>query len=151
MVREVWRGPLWVKMTPQAPDPEGVARAAEDSGADALVVANTWLGMAIDVDGRKAVFDRVVAGFSGPAVLPMALRLVWQVSSAVSIPVIGCGGVSSGRDLLAMIMAGATAVELGTGMFRDIRLPENILREVKAYMTEEKVEELRSLVGVAKK
>lgn len=151
MVREVWKGPLWVKMTPQAPDPEGVARAAEDSGADALVVANTWLGMAIDVDDRKAVFDRVVAGFSGPAVFPMALRLVWQVSAAVSIPVIGCGGVSSGRDLLSMIMAGATAVELGTGMFRDIRLPENILREVKAYMTKEKVEDLRSLVGIAKR
>lgn len=150
MVRDRWEGPLWVKMTPQAPDPESVARAAEDAGADALIVANTWLGMAIDVDSRRAVFDRIVAGFSGPAVFPMSLRLVWQVSSAVSIPVIGCGGVSSGNDLLAMVMAGASAVELGTGMFRDIRMPEKILGEVKDYMIREKIDLLSSLVGAAK-
>ncbi|PIE54784.1 MAG: dihydroorotate dehydrogenase B catalytic subunit [Dethiosulfovibrio peptidovorans] len=150
MVRELWSGPLWVKMTPQAPNPGDVARSAQDSGADALVVANTWLGMAVDVQNRRPVFQRAVAGLSGPAVFPLALRLVWQVAGAVSIPVIGCGGVSSGENLLAMVMVGATAVEVGTGLFGDLHLPERILEQVASYMDEEGVTDLADLIGIAR-
>ena len=150
MVRQRWSGPLWVKMTPQAPDPEAVARSAQDSGADALVVANTWLGMAMDIKSKKPVFARKVAGFSGPAVFPMALRLVWQVAGAVSIPIIGCGGVNSWEDLLSMVMAGASAVEIGTGLFRDLHMPESICKGLSSYMEAEKIESISELVGVAR-
>ncbi len=150
MVRKTWSGPLWVKMTPQAPDPESVAKAAQDSGADALVVANTWLGMAINVKTRRPVFSRCVAGFSGPAVFPLALRLVWQIAGAVSIPVIGCGGVSSFEDLLSMVMAGASAVEIGSGMFRDLHLPEKIAKALSTYMDRENIAGLSELIGAAR-
>lgn len=150
MVRARWSGPLWVKMTPQAPDPEAVGRAAQESGADALVVANTWLGMAMDVKRRKPVFARKVAGFSGPAVFPLSLRLVWQVAGAVSIPIIGCGGVSSWEDLLSMVMAGASAVEVGTGLFRDLHMPESICKGLSRYMETEGIKCISELVGVAR-
>lgn len=150
MVRQRWSGPLWVKMTPQAPDPEAVARSAQDAGADALVVANTWLGMAMDIKSKKPVFVRKVAGLSGPAVFPMALRLVWQVAGAVSIPIIGCGGVTSWEDLLSMVMAGASAVEIGTGLFRDLHMPESICKGLSSYMERERIERISELVGVAR-
>ncbi len=118
--RKVWKGELWVKMTPQAPSPEDVARAIEAEGADAVVVANTWLGMSMDMQRGKPAFERVVAGLSGPAVFPLALRLVWQVCGSVSIPVVGCGGVTTASDCAAMILAGASAVEVGTAFFRNI-------------------------------
>lgn len=149
-VRKIWSGPLWVKMTPQAPDPESVSKSAQDAGADALVAANTWLGMAIDVKAKRPVFSRHVAGLSGPAVFPLALRLLWQIAGAVSIPVVGCGGVSSCEDLLAMIMAGASAVEIGSGLFRDLRLPEKIGKDLSAYMEREGISDLSELVGAAR-
>ncbi|MCF0248012.1 MAG: dihydroorotate dehydrogenase, partial [Synergistes sp.] len=109
-VRSAWKGQLWVKMTPQTPEPAEVARAIEAEGADAIVCANTWLGMAIDPYTCKPAFNRVTAGFSGPAVYPLALRLLWQVAEAVSIPVVGCGGVTTPFDCIGMIAAGASAV-----------------------------------------
>ena len=150
MVRDRWNRPLWVKLTPQAPDVAEVAKAAEGAGADALVVANTWLGMAMDVYKRKPVFERVVAGMSGPAVFPMALRLVWQVSGAVSVPVIGCGGATDGEDVLAMMMAGATAVEMGTAFFRDIRAADHVVEFIEEYMERENIDSLSSLIGCAR-
>ncbi|MBR1673055.1 MAG: dihydroorotate dehydrogenase [Fretibacterium sp.] len=125
-VRRRWDGPLWVKLTPQAPDIPAVARAAESAGASAVVAVNTWLGMAIDTKRGVPVFNRRVAGLSGPAVFPLALRVVWDVAGAVKIPVIGCGGVRSADDALAMIMAGASAVEVGAALFSDF----GVLKEI---------------------
>ncbi len=126
IARKRWDGPLWVKLTPQAPDNAAVARAAEAAGASAVVVANTWLGMAIDTKRGVPVFSRRVAGLSGPAVFPLALRLVWDVAGAVKIPVIGCGGVDSADAALAMIMAGATAVEVGAALFAGLDVLKDI-------------------------
>ena len=125
-VRAAWQGRLWVKLTPQAADAAGVAKAAAAEGADALVVANTWLGMVMDPFSGRPAFARAVAGLSGPAVFPLALRLVWQVCGAVDIPVIGCGGVTTAWDCAQMILAGAAAVEAGTVFFRDVHAGRTI-------------------------
>ncbi|MDR1048125.1 MAG: dihydroorotate dehydrogenase [Synergistaceae bacterium] len=136
IAREVWKGRLWVKMTPQTGEPENVARAIEAAGADALVAGNTWLGMAIDMEARKPAFERVFAGLSGPAVFPLALRWVWQVSRASSLPVVGCGGVAGAEQVEAMLLAGARAVELGTALFRNLRAPAEIRDELRAARAE---------------
>jgi dihydroorotate dehydrogenase (NAD+) catalytic subunit len=134
VAREVWKGRLWVKMTPQTGDPEGVARAIESAGADALVAGNTWLGMAMDLDTQKPVFERIFAGLSGPGIFPLALRWVWQASHAVSIPVVGCGGVLDGSQAASMLLAGACAVELGTALLRNLNAPSEISAELKEYL-----------------
>lgn len=113
-VKGVARKPLYVKLTPNVTDIVAVARAAEEAGADGLVAINTLLGMRIDLRTRRPVVANVMGGFSGPAVFPVALRMVWQIAHSCRIPVIGCGGVSSAEDVLEMLMAGASAVEVGT-------------------------------------
>lgn len=147
--RSVWQGSLLVKLTPQCHDPYGVALAAEASGADGLVVANTWLGMAIDINQCRPVFNRTFAGFSGPAVFPLALRLVWQVCEATSLPVIGCGGISTWQDALSMILAGASAIELGTAMFLHSDMPRSICKGLDAYLEGHKIDHIRELRGRA--
>jgi dihydroorotate dehydrogenase (NAD+) catalytic subunit len=136
IARQVWKGRLWVKMTPQTGEPEAVARAIERAEADALVAGNTWLGMAMDTETQRPSFERVFAGLSGPAVFPLALRWVWQVSHAVSIPTIGCGGVCDGLQAASMLLAGARAVELGTAFFRNLNAPAAISAELEAYLRE---------------
>lgn len=150
-VRSLWKGPLWVKLTPQAPDPVAVARGAEAGGADAIVVANTWLGTAIDVTRSKPVFDRVVAGLSGPAIFPLALRMVWQVSSVLSIPVVGCGGIQKTDDVLAMFMAGASAVEIGMPLFHDLETPRKICQGLLAEMERRNFHSMSCFTGLAQK
>ena len=150
LARKSWDGQLWVKMTPQAPDPEGVARAAESEGADALVVANTWLGMGMDMMNGRPAFDRVVAGLSGPAVFPLALRLVWQVCGAVSIPVIGCGGITTAGDCAAMMLAGASAVEAGTAFFRNIKAGKEICEGLPKLISQYKLSKLSEIKGKAR-
>lgn len=149
--REVWRGPLWVKMTPQAADPAAVAKAIESEGADAIVCANTWLGMAIDMNSGRPAFDRVTAGLSGPAVFPLALRLVWQTAGAVSIPVIGCGGAASASDCMGMILAGASAVEVGSAFFHDLSAAAEIAAGLPAFMKRYGAARLGDLVGYARR
>jgi dihydroorotate dehydrogenase (NAD+) catalytic subunit len=136
IARQVWKGRLWVKMTPQTGEPEAVARAMEGAGADALVAGNTWLAMAMDTETQRPSFERVFAGLSGPAIFPLALRWVWQVSHAVSIPTIGCGGVCDGLQAASMLLAGASAVELGTALFRNLNAPAAISAELEAYLRE---------------
>lgn len=148
--RKEWEGPLWVKLTPQSPDIPAVAGAVEEAGADALVCGNTWLGMAMDVKKKRPVFSRVVAGLSGPAVFPLALRTVWEASGAVSIPVVGCGGVSSWEDCAAMILAGASAVEVGSALFGDLALPRKITEGLGEYLAGEGISGVRGLVGLAR-
>jgi dihydroorotate dehydrogenase (NAD+) catalytic subunit len=151
IARSEWKGPLWVKLTPQAPDLSAVAQAAESEGADALVCGNTWLGMAMDLKRKRPVFQRVMAGLSGPAVFPLALRTVWQAAGAVSIPVVGCGGVARWEDAAAMILAGASAVEVGSAMFADFDLPRKITEGLAGYAEDEGVASLAGLVGLGRK
>lgn len=151
VARKAWKGDLWVKMTPQTPCPEDVARAIEAEGADAIVAANTWLGMGMDMQNGKPAFDRVVAGLSGPAIFPLALRLVWQVCGAVRIPVIGCGGVSSASDCAAMILAGASAVEVGTAFFRNLDAGKEICEDLEKYVNRYCCSSLEEIKGLARK
>ena len=151
VARRSWDGPLWVKLTPQAPDLAGAARAAEAEGADAVVCGNTWLAMAMDLQKRRPAFQRVVAGLSGPAVFPLALRTVWEVCGAVSIPVIGCGGVASWEGAAAMLLAGASAVEVGSALFTDFDLPRKIADGLMKYTAAAGIESLSGLVGLGRK
>jgi dihydroorotate dehydrogenase (NAD+) catalytic subunit len=118
-VRKVTRLPLWVKMSPEAGDIVAVAKASEDAGADAITAINTIRGMSIDVDARRPKLANRTGGFSGPALRPIALRIVWDLVGALRIPVIAIGGISTARDALEFILAGATAVQVGTANFSD--------------------------------
>ncbi|NLD06432.1 MAG: dihydroorotate dehydrogenase, partial [Synergistaceae bacterium] len=149
--RKAWEGELWVKMTPQTPCPEDVARAIEAEGADAIVAANTWLGMGMDMQRARPSFDRVVAGLSGPAIFPLALRLLWQVCGAVSIPVIGCGGVTTSSDCAAMMLAGASAVEVGTAFFRNLDSGKEISEGLQKYVSQYGCSRLEDIIGLARK
>lgn len=148
--RAAWDGQLWVKMTPQSPDPVSVARAIEAEGADALVVGNTWLGMAMDMARGKPAFERVAAGYSGPAIFPLALRLVWQICGAVKIPVVACGGVMTASDCAAMLLAGAVAVEVGTALFHNIRTGADICAELPDFVRRYGGERLTDIIGKAR-
>jgi len=150
IARSEWKGALWVKLTPQSPDLAGVAKAAEAEGADAIVCGNTWLGMAMDIKKKRPAFQRVVAGLSGPAVFPLALRTVWQVCGAVKIPVVGCGGVASWSDAAAMLLAGAAAVEVGSALFTDFDLPRKIVAGLSAYLAEQKIDSVSGLTGLGR-
>lgn len=149
--RKAWKGDLWVKMTPQTPCPQDVARAIEAEGADAIVAANTWLGMGMDMQRAKPAFERVVAGLSGPAIFPLALRLVWQVCGAVRIPVVGCGGVSTSSDCAAMILAGAYAVEVGTAFFRNLDAGKEISEGMHKYVCQYGCSGLDEIRGLARR
>ncbi|HPJ26069.1 MAG TPA: dihydroorotate dehydrogenase [Synergistaceae bacterium] len=151
LARSLWKGALWIKLTPQAPDLCAVARGAEYSGADALVVGNTWLGMAMDLQKKRPVFERVVAGLSGPAIFPLALQTVWSVAGTVDIPVIGCGGVQSWEHAAAMILAGARAVQVGSGLLHSLSLPGEIASGLREYMVREKFGSLAEMTGAGRK
>ncbi len=111
--------PLWVKLSPNVTDIVSIAKAVQDAGADALVVSNTYLGMAIDIEKKKPILANITGGLSGPAIHPLALRMVWQVAKNVSCPVVAVGGVKSVREVIAFLLAGASAVEVGTMNFVD--------------------------------
>lgn len=139
--------PIVVKMTPEAPDVPAVARAAEKGGAHAISLCNTWRGLAVDVETGRPRIANVTAGFSGPAVRPLALRHTWEVAKAVSIPVIGIGGISTAADALEFLMVGARAVQVGTALFADPAAPEAIVSGLEAFCVRKKVERVESLVG----
>ncbi len=126
--------PLWVKLTPNVTDITVVARAVEQAGADALVVANTFLGMAVDVERRRPVLRNVTGGLSGPAVHPLVLRLLWQVRSAVSCPLVAAGGVGTVRDVLAYLMVGASAVQVGAMNFVEPAICGRLLDELENWL-----------------
>lgn len=151
IARKVWPGRLWVKMTPQAADVRAVAKAIESEGADGLVSANTWLGMSIDMMKGKPTFSRRIAGLSGPAIFPLALRIVWDICDVVKIPVVGCGGVSSANDCAAMILAGASAVEVGTAFFKNIDSGKRICNELPALLRRYNINSLQDMNGMARK
>ena len=121
MVRDACKKPLMVKLSPQAENIPEMCKAVEAAGADAISLTNTFQACAIDLEKRRPVFDNIFAGLSGPAVRPIALRMVWQAVGAVNIPVVGLGGIATGKDALEFIMAGATAVQVGAANFANPR------------------------------
>lgn len=141
--------PVWVKLSPNVTDITEIAKAVEEAGADAITLINTLLGMAIDLEKRRPVLGNIFGGLSGPAVKPVALRMVWQVYEAIKIPIIGMGGIISARDVLEFIMAGASAVAIGTGLFAQPLAPVGILRELEEFLIKEDVAQITELTGVA--
>lgn len=144
-VKKVTQLPVVVKLTPNVTDIVAIARSAEDAGADGICVINTMLGMRIDLKTRRPVVANVMGGFSGQAVFPVAVRMVWQVSRACNIPVIGCGGVSSADDVLEMMMAGAKAVEVGTANLINPWACRDIIADLPAKMEKYGIKSLREL------
>lgn len=139
--------PLWVKLTPNTGEIAAVAKAAESEGADALVVANTILGMAIDIRTRRPKLGNVMGGMSGPAVKPIVVRMVYQCHRAVSIPIIGCGGISTAEDALEFMLAGATAVQVGTATFIQPTAMIDVIDGLVRLCQQQGITRLSDLVG----
>lgn len=144
-VKAVTKKPVIIKLSPNVTDIVSIAKACEAAGADGISLINTLLGMRIDLKTRKPVIANVMGGFSGPAILPVALRMVYQVSHAVDIPVVGMGGVSCAEDVLEMLMAGATAVEVGAQNLVDPMACKEIIEALPAVMDKYKIENLKDL------
>jgi dihydroorotate dehydrogenase (NAD+) catalytic subunit len=142
--------PVIVKLTPNASDVMAVARAAVDAGADALTLINTFPAMAIDVEARRPALGWGSGGLSGPALKPIALKMVCDVAGAVAVPIIGCGGIMCGRDAVEYLMAGASAVQVGTATFRNPCAPLDVLEGLETFMREHDVDDVRELVGAAR-
>ena len=149
-VKAVCKKPLVVKLSPQAEDIARMAEACVKAGADALSLVNTFQACAIDIERRKPVFNNLFAGLSGPAVKPIALRMVWQAVGAVDVPVIGLGGITTGADALEFIMAGAAAVQVGTANFMDPRAGGRITAEIGQWMDRHGVKTLDEIRGCAR-
>lgn len=147
-VRKAWPGHLMVKLSPNVTDITEIARAAEASGADSLSLINTMLGMAVDVERRRPMLSTVTGGLSGPAVKPVAVRMVWQTAKAVNIPIVGLGGIRTGDDALEFIMAGATAVQVGTANFLDPATTMRVIDRLNEYCVRHNVSNINSLRGI---
>ncbi len=145
--RAATRKPLIVKLSPNVTDIVAMARACEDAGADALSVINTLTGMAIDLKSRRPVLANVTGGLSGPAIKPVALRMVWQVARSVRIPVIGIGGIMTATDALEFILAGATAVQVGTASFINPGAAGDIAAGIEEWLAAHGVSDVNSLIG----
>ena len=139
--------PVMVKLSPNVTDITEIARAVAGAGADALSLINTLLGMRIDIEKRRPILSNVMGGLSGPAVFPVAVRMVYQVRRAVSVPILGMGGIRTGRDIVEMLLAGADAVAMGTVMFNDPTAPVKALRELEEWMDAHGVKSVSELSG----
>jgi len=146
-VKKKSRIPVMVKLSPNVTDVAQIAKAAQSAGADAISLINTLLAMRIDIDTRKPVLNNNVGGLSGPAVFPVAVRMVWQVASAVSIPVLGMGGVMTGDDAVEMMLAGANLVGVGTACFDDPYAPVKIVDELESYLKIKRINDVSELTG----
>ena len=148
-VKAVTTKPVIIKLSPNVTDIVSIARACEEAGADGISLINTLLGMRIDLRTKKPVIANKMGGFSGPAILPVALRMVYQVSSAVSIPVVGMGGVSCAEDVIEMMLAGATAVEVGAANLVDPFVCKTIIEELPCVMDKYGIKNLKDIIGGA--
>ena len=146
-VKEAADVPVMVKLSPNVSDIIEMAKAVEDGGADSISLVNTLIGMAIDLDRRKPVLANVIGGLSGPAIKPVALRMVYQAASAVKIPVIGIGGIERAEDALEFILAGATAVQIGTANFINPRVSEEVVDGIGDYVKANNLASIRDLIG----
>jgi dihydroorotate dehydrogenase (NAD+) catalytic subunit len=149
-VRKATSLPLLVKLTPNTSDIVKVAVAVAEAGADAISLINTLKGMAIDIDKRRPVLGNTTGGLSGPAIKPVALYMVYQVAGAVDLPVIGCGGIATAKDALEFIMAGATAIQVGTANLANPRAALDVLEGMEQYLGKEGVKDIRELIGAAR-
>lgn len=148
--RKAYDGTMIVKLTPNVTDVTEIARAVEDAGADAVSLTNTFMGMAIDVEKMKPCLSTVTGGLSGACIRPIAVRMVWQVSKAVKIPVIGLGGIMNGRDAVEFMLAGATAVEIGTANFIDPQVTVKAVDFITDYLERHQLQSARELIGAMK-
>ncbi|MCI1965000.1 MAG: dihydroorotate dehydrogenase [Oscillospiraceae bacterium] len=146
-VRRHCKKPLMVKLSPNVADIGGIAAAVEDAGADAISMINTLTGMRIDIRTRRPILKNNTGGLSGPALLPVALRMVWQASSRVKIPIVGLGGISTWQDVVEMLLAGASAVQIGTVLFSDPYAPVKMLKGLETYLEENHVGSAAELTG----
>ena len=146
-VKEVTKKPVIVKLTPNVTDIVSIARACEDAGADGISLVNTMLGMRIDLKTKKPVIANVMGGFSGPAIFPVALRMVYQVARAVKVPVVGMGGVASAEDVIEMMLAGACAVEVGAANLINPTACKDIIEDLPRVMDKYKIDKLEDIIG----
>lgn len=146
-VRKVYDKHLMVKLTPNVTDITAIAKAVEAAGADSVSLINTMLGMAIDAEKRRPRISTITAGLSGPAVKPVALRMVWQVSKAVRIPIVGLGGIVNATDAIEFFLAGASAIQIGTANFLDPTTPAKVVAGIEDYMNRHNVEDIHELIG----
>ena len=146
-VRKVYPKTLIVKLSPNVTDVTEIAKAVEGQGADSVSLVNTFLGMGIDAESRKPLLSTITGGLSGPAIKPIALRMVWQVSRAVKIPVIGLGGIMNATDAIEFFLAGASAVQVGTAIFKDPFIPLYIVDGIRDYMNRHNLEDINELIG----
>lgn len=146
-VRKVYNKTLIVKLSPNVTDIAEMGRAVEGAGADAISLVNTFLGMAIDAETQKPLLSTITGGLSGPCIKPIALRMVWQVYKAVNIPVFGMGGIMNATDAIEFILAGSSAIQVGTANFIDPEIPVKIVEGIQEYMERHGVKEISELVG----
>lgn len=146
-VRKAYKKTLIVKLTPNVTDITEIAKAVEGAGADAVSLINTMLGMAIDVEKRKPILSTVTGGLSGPAIKPVALRMVWQVAKAVGVPVVGLGGIMNADDAIAFLLAGATAIEIGTANFIDPAVTVKVAEGIDAYLDRHGYRSVKEIIG----
>jgi len=146
-VRKVYGKTLIVKLSPNVTDIAEMARAVEGAGADSISLVNTFLGMAIDAESRKPLLSTITGGLSGPCIKPIALRMVWQVYHAVKIPVFGMGGIMNATDAIEFILAGSSAIQVGTANFIDPEIPVKIVQGIEEYMQRHGVKEVKEMVG----
>lgn len=147
-VKEICRKPLMVKLSPNAENIVEMAQSCEEAGADALSLVNTFQGMSIDYKKRKAVFDNTYAGFSGPAIKPIALRMVHQVSKACSVPIVGLGGITTWEDAIEFIMAGATGIQVGTANFINPMAAIEVIEGIEQFLMRENIKNIEEIRGI---
>ena len=147
LVRKATDKPLIVKLSPNVTSIADIAKSVEAEGADAVSLINTLLGMRIDINTRRPILRNNMGGMSGQAVLPVAVRMVWQTSGAVNIPVIGMGGISSGADAIEMMMAGASAVQIGAAIFTDPYAPVRIIEEINEFLDSHGISDIKDIIG----
>ncbi len=146
-VRKVYDKTLIVKLSPNVTDIVEIAKAVEGAGADAVSLVNTFLGMAINTETRKPIISTITGGLSGPAIKPIALRMVWQVTKAVKVPVIGIGGISTANDVVEFLLAGASAVEIGTANFVNPTATIDAVKGIENYMIKHNISSVQELIG----
>ena len=146
-VRKVLNKPLIVKLTPNVANIAEIAKGAKDGGADGVSLINTLLGMKIDIEKRKPVLANNTGGLSGPAIRPVAVRMVYEVAKAVDIPILGMGGIVKGEDAIEFMLAGASAISIGAGNFIDPYTSLNVISEIENYMKKHNIENINDIVG----
>ncbi len=146
-VRDCTSKPLWVKLSPNVTDIRLFARACQDAGADAISLVNTFVGMSIDVNKRRPMLSNTTGGLSGPAIRPLAVRMVYEVSQVVSIPIIGIGGISTARDALEFLVAGASAVQIGTANFYNPTVAVEVIEGLADYCRRQEISDINEIVG----